>query len=195
MRRLTTLLLACASLALSAQTSEAPRFAMFSMQYLVTSSVKARKVYSELEVTQKQLQDKIQAKQAEGQKLTQQLQSTSISEEGKVQLQKQLRDLEFEFKKLQEDSQAEFQGVQKRVMKSLSDLAGPVVTSLAKEQKLQVIFSAENAPLVWVDETWGNAFTAEVAKRLDGAEAAPAGKPAPAAKPAEKKPAAPAKKP
>ncbi len=187
MRRILTPLIACASLALSGQTPEAPRFALFSMQYLVTSSVKARKIYSELEVTQKQLQDKIQAKQAEGQKLTQQAQSTSISEEGKVQVQKQLRDLEFEFKKLQEDSQGEYQTVQKRVMKALSDLADPVVTALAKEQKLQVIFSAESSPLVWADDTWAKGFTAEVAKRLDASEPAPA-------KPAAK-PAAPAKKP
>ena len=190
MRRFLTPLIACASLALSAQVPEPTRMALFSMRDFIGNSVKARKVYAELEVVQKQLMDKLQAKQTEGQKLQAQAQSTSISEDGKVQIQKQLRDLEFEFKKLQEDAQADAQKVQQKVMKALNDLADPIVKALAKEQKLQVIISAENSPIVWADETWASAFTLEVAKRLDGSDAAPAAAP----KPAEKKPA-PAKKP
>jgi Skp family chaperone for outer membrane proteins len=190
MRRFLTPLIACASLALSAQAPEPTRVALFSMREFIGNSVKARKVYAELEVLQKQLMDKLQAKQSEGQKLNQQLQSTSISEEGKVQLQKQLRDLEFEFKKLQEDSQADAQKIQQKVMKALNDLADPVVKALATEQKLQLILSAENSPIVWAEEKWASAFTLEVARRLDAADGAGA----PAAKPAEKKPA-PAKKP
>ncbi|MBI3130203.1 MAG: OmpH family outer membrane protein [Acidobacteria bacterium] len=189
MRRFLTPLIVCASLALSAQIPEPTRIAVFSMRDFIGNSVKARKVYAELEVLQKQLMDKLQAKQAEGQKLNQQLQSTSISDEGKVQIQKQLRDLEFEFKKLQEDAQADSQKVQQKVMKALNDLADPVVKALATEQKLQLILSAENSPIVWAQENWATAFTLEVAKRLDAADGA-----APAAKPAEKKPA-PAKKP
>jgi Skp family chaperone for outer membrane proteins len=190
MRRFLTPLLVCASLALSAQVPEPPRMALFSMQYLVESSVKARKVYTELEVLKKQLEEKITAKQAEGSRLQAQLQSSSIGEEGKVQIQKQLRDLDYEFKKLQEDSQAEYQRVQQKVGKALNELAGPVVTALAKEQKLVLVLSAESTPVAWADEVWVKAFTAEVAKRLDGAESAPA----PAAPKAERKPAAPAKK-
>lgn len=191
MRRFLTPLIACASLALSAQAPEPTRLALFSMRDFIGNSVKARKVYAELEVLQKQLMDKLQAKQAEGQKLNQQLQSTSISDEGKVQIQKQLRDLEFEFKKMQEDAQADSQKVQQKVMKALNDLADPVVRALATEQKLQIILSAENSPIVWAQEKWDTAFTLEVAKRLDAAEGAAA----PAAPAAKKPAAAPAKKP
>ncbi|HJW33174.1 MAG TPA: OmpH family outer membrane protein [Holophagaceae bacterium] len=191
MRRFLTPLIACASLALSAQVPEPTRMALFSMREFIGNSVKARKVYAELEVLQKQLMDKLQAKQAEGQKLNAQLQSTSISDEGKVQIQKQLRDLEFEFKKMQEDAQTDSQKVQQKVMKALNDLADPVVKALASEQKLQVILSAENSPIVWAQENWASAFTLEVAKRLDAADGAPA----PAAPAAKKPAAAPAKKP
>lgn len=188
MRRFLTPLLLCAGLTLTAQVPEPPRVALFSMQYLVESSVKARKVYTELEVLKKQLEEKLAAKQAEGSRLQGQLQSGSIGEEGKVQIQKQLRDLDYEFKKLQEDSQTEYQRVQQKVGKALNELAGPVVTALAKEQKLVLVLSAESTPVAWADEVWVKAFTAEVAKRLDASDSAPA---AAAPKP---KPAAPAAK-
>lgn len=200
MRRFLALFIALTGLAVSAQgaaapATEAPRFAFFSMQYLVESSVKARAIWSEFEVTKKQLQEKFQAKQLEGQKLQQLAQSGSVGEEGKVQLQKQARDWEFEMKKLQEDSEAEFQRVQQKVMKALNEVAGPVVMAVAKEQKLQAVFSYENSPMVWTEEAWAKAFTAEVAKRLDASSPAPAAAPAtkgvaPAVKPAARPAAA-----
>ena len=188
MRRALLPLIACASLALAAQ--ETPRLAFFSMGQLIETSVKARRIYSELEATKKQLEDKIQAKGAEGQKLQQQLQSSSLSDAGKEQIQKQLRDLEFEFKKLQEDSQAEFNKTSQKVQKALMEMAGPVVRQVAAEQKLHVVLNLENSPVAWADENWMKQFTAEVAKRLDASEDKAA---APAAKPAAK-PAAPAPK-
>ena len=185
MRRALLPLLAVASLGLSAQTAETPRLAFFSMGQLIETSVKARRVYSELEATKKQLEDKLQAKVAEGQKLQAQLQSGSLSDAGKEQLQKQLRDLDFEYKKLQEDSQAEFGKVSQKVQKALNDLAGPVVRQVAAEQKLYVVMTLESSGLAWTDENWIKQFTAEVAKRLDaGEEKAAAPAPKPATKPA-----------
>ena len=185
MRRALLPLLAVASLGLSAQTAETPRLAFFSMGQLIETSVKARRVYSELEATKKQLEDKLQAKGAEGQKLQAQLQSGSLSDAGKEQLQKQLRDLDFEYKKLQEDSQAEFGKVSQKVQKALNDLAGPVVRQVAAEQKLYVVMTLESSGLAWTDENWIKQFTAEVAKRLDaGEEKAAAPAPKPATKPA-----------
>lgn len=189
MRRVLLPFLACASLGLSAQAAETPRLAFFSMGQLIETSVKARRVYSELEATKKQLEDKLQAKGTEGQKLQAQLQSGSLSDAGKEQIQKQLRDLDFEYKKLQEDSQAEFGKVSQKVQKALNELAGPVVRQVAAEQKLHVVLTLESSGLAWADENWIKQFTAEVAKRLDAGEEKAA---APAAKPAAK-PAAPKK--
>lgn len=187
MRRALLPLLACASLGLSAQAPETPRIAFFSMSQLIETSVKARRIYSELEATKKQLEDRIQAKGAEGQKLQAQLQSSSLSEAGKEQIQKQLRDLEFEYKKLQEDSQAEFGKVSQKVQKALGEVAGPVVRQVAADMKLHVVLTLENSAVAWADEAWIKQFTAEVAKRLDAGEEKPAAKPA-------ARPAAPAPK-
>jgi len=172
-----------------AQEAGATRFAFFSINQLVRSSKKAAAVFSELEITGKNLQEKLQTKGAEIQTLQQQINSPSIDPAKREELQKKYRDLEFDAKKMQEDSQAEYQKVEKKVGEQITLMAKPIVEQLAKEQHLQVIFSDQAVQVFsWADETWLKTFTAEVAKRLDAASdgAAPA-KPAP-------KPAAPAPK-
>jgi len=174
-----------ATLATPAAAQEAPRFAFFSINQLVRISKKAGAVFSELEITGKTLQEKLQAKGQELQTLQQQLNSPSIDPEKKEPLAKKYRDLEFEAKKMQEDSQAEYQRVEKKVGEAITKMAAPIVQDLAKEQKLQLVLSDQAINVLsWADDAWMKGFTAEVAKRLD-AEAAPAA-PAPAAKPAAK---------
>jgi Skp family chaperone for outer membrane proteins len=184
----------CLSAALATPTAaqEAPRFAFFSINQLVRSSKKAGAIFSELEITGKNLQEKLQAKGQELQSLQQQLNSPSLDPEKKDALAKKFRDAEFEAKKMQEDSQQEYQRVEKKVGEAITKLAAPIVEQLAKEQKLQVVLSDQAVQILsWGDQEWMKAFTSEVAKRLDGSEpaaAAPAAKPA--AAPAATKPAA-----
>jgi Skp family chaperone for outer membrane proteins len=180
-----------------AQEAPSPRIAFFSVNQLVRTSKKAGALFSELEITGKGLQEKLQAKSQELQTLQQQLNSPSLDPDKKEALAKRFRDVEFEGKKMQADSQEEYQRVEKKVGEAISKIAAPVVDQLAKEMKLQVIFSDEALRLIsWGDVEWMKAFTAEVAKRLDGtdasAPAAAAPKPA-AAKPAAKPAAAPKK--
>jgi Skp family chaperone for outer membrane proteins len=194
MRRFTPALAAvCLStmLAVPAMAQDAPRFAFFSINQLVRSSKKAGAIFSELEITGKTLQEKLKAKGEELQTLQQQLNSPSLDPDKKEALAKKLRDVEFEAKKMQEDSQAEYQRVEKKVGEAITKLAAPIVQELAKEQKLQLVLSDQALQILsWGDETWMKAFTAEVSKRLDEAQptsSAPA-KPAaskPAAKPAK----------
>lgn len=188
----------CLSAVLAAPVAaqEAPRFAFFSLNQLVRSSKKAGAIFSELEITKKNLEERLQAKGQELQSLQQQLNSPSIDPEKKEGLAKKFRDAEFEGKKIQEDSQQEFQRVERKVGEAISKMALPIVEQLAKEQKLQVVFSDQALQvLAWGEESWMKSFTAEVAKRLDASEtpaAATAPKPA-APKPAAPKPEAPKK--
>ncbi len=187
-----------ATLALPAMAQEAPRFAFFSINQLVRSSKKAGAIFSELEITGKNLQEKLQAKGQELQAMQQQLNSPSLDPDKKEALAKKFRDVEFEAKKMQEDSQQEYQRVEKKVGEAITKLAAPIVEQLAKEQKLQLVLSDQAIQILsWGDEAWLKGFTAEISKRLDASEpaaaAAPAAKPAapaaakPAAKPAPKK--------
>ena len=195
MRPLHCLLALAAAFTLTAQETQ-PRIAIFVPDRIIGSSVHGRKLFAELEVTKKNLEERLQAKGAEGQKLTSQLQSPSVSEAGKEQLTKQLRDLEFEFKKLQEDSQQEFQKAQQKVLGQFQTEIQPIVEALAKEQKLQLVLQYQQGLVAYAEEGWLLGFSNEVAKRYDakyesgaaGAPAAPAAKPAPA-KPAAKAPA------
>jgi len=167
---------------------DAPRFAFFSINQLVRSSKKAGAIFSELEITGKNLQEKLQAKGQELQTLQQQLNSPSLDPDKKEALAKKFRDVEFEAKKMQEDSQQEYQRVEKKVGEAITKIAAPIVEQLAKEQKLQLVLSDQAVQILsWGDQEWLKAFTSEVAKRLDAAEpaaAAPAAAPKPAAKPA-----------
>jgi Skp family chaperone for outer membrane proteins len=183
-----------AGLATPLAAQEAPRFAFFSINQLVRSSKKAGAIFSELEITGKNLQEKLKAKGEELQTLQQQLNSPSVDPEKREGLAKKLRDVEFEAKKMQEDSQAEYQRIEKKVGEAITKLAAPIVQDLAKEQKLQLVLSDQALQILsWGDEVWLKTFTAEVAKRLDGVSATAA--PEAPAKPAAAKPAAkPAKK-
>ncbi len=190
----------CLSAALSTPivAQEAPRFAFFSINQLVRSSKKAGAIFSELEITGKNLQEKLQAKGQELQTMQQQLNSPSLDPDKKEALAKKFRDIEFEAKKMQEDSQQEYQRVEKRVGEAITKLAAPIVEAMAKEQKLNIVLSDQALQILsWGDEVWLKAFTAEVSKRLDASEPAAAAKPAAApaaAKPAAPKAAAPAPK-
>ncbi len=182
------------ALAVPAAAQEAPRFAFFSINQLVRISKKAGAIFSELEVTGKNLQEKLQAKGQELQTLQQQLNSPSLDPDKKEALAKRFRDLEFEAKKMQEDSQQEYQRVEKKVGEAITKLAGPIVEQLAKEQKLQLVLSDQAVQVLsWGDPEWMKTFTTEVATRLDASETGAAAKPA-APKPAAPKPAAPPKK-
>jgi Skp family chaperone for outer membrane proteins len=180
-----------AALGTPAAAQEAPRFAFFSINQLVHTSKKAGAIFSELEITGKNLQEKLQAKGQELQALQQQLTSPSLDPDKKEALAKKYRDAEYEGKKMQEDSQAEYQRVEKKVGGEIAKLAAPIVEQLAKEQKLQMVLSDQAVQILsWADQDWMKAFTAEVAKRLDASEPAA---PAPAPKPAPVKPATPKK--
>jgi Skp family chaperone for outer membrane proteins len=157
---------------------EAPRFAFFSINQLVHTSKKAGAIFSELEITGKNLQEKLQAKGQELQALQQQLNSPSLDPDKKETLAKKYRDAEYEAKKMQEDSQAEYQRVEKKVGEAIAKLASPIVEQLAKEQNLQLVLSDQAVQILsWADQAWMKGFTAEVAKRLDASDAAPAPKP------------------
>jgi len=186
--KISTLLLPLAAVAtLAAQDATAPRIAFLVPDQLISKSVRGRQLFAELDVTKKNLEDKLKAKSEEGARLQAQLQSPSISDAGKEQIQKQLRDLEYEFKKMQEDSQQDFQKVQQKVFGQFQQEVGPIVEAVAKEQKLQLVLQYQQGMVAYAEEGWMMAFTAEVAKRYDAKFASGAPAPEkPAAKPAPK---------
>ena len=193
MRILNALLPLAAGCSLAAQ-DVAPKIAVFVPEQLIQKSIRGRQVFAELEVTQKNLEEKAKAKRDEGARLQAQLQSPSTSDAGKEQIQKQLRDLDYEYKKLQEDSQGDYQKVQQKVFGQFQSEVGPIVEAVAKEQKLQLVLQYQQGLVAYAEEGWLLIFTNEVAKRYD-AKFASTSLAAPAAPAAEKPAPKPAPRP
>ena len=141
------LLAPSAALAAPLAAQEAPRFAFFSLNQLVHTSKKAGAIFSELEITGKNLQEKLQAKGQELQALQQQLNSPSLDPDKKEVLAKKYQFAELEGKNMQQESQQEYQKVEKRVGEAITKLAAPIVEQLAKEQKLQMVLSDQAVQL------------------------------------------------
>ncbi len=192
MRRL---ILSCALAAAIPAVAQEPitRFGVFAPQRVIETSVRAKKVFAELEVLNKTLTEKVKAKAEEMQKLEQQVKSPAISEEGRAKLQRELQDGELSFKRLQEDSQAEFQKSEQKATAQFNQEIGPILMEFAKELKLQMLFQWNQSIMIPVDAAAVTSFSDELAKRYDkkfeGGAPAAADKPVakPAAKPAPKK--------
>jgi len=182
--------LALAALALlPVRAQDAPRFAYFIPEQVVQSSVRAKQVFAELEVAQKNLSERVKVKAEELQKMEQQLKSPGLSDEGRARIQRDLQDGETSFKRLREDSEAEFRKVQEKCFGQFNQEVRPIIDALAKEQKLQAVMNFQAAGIVYAEDGWLVAFSTEVAKRYDAkyaAGAAPAEKAPAAAKPAAK---------
>ena len=188
MRPLHVLMSLATAFTLSAQEPAAVKLAVFSPDRIIQTSVHGRKLFSELDVMRKNLSEKLQAKAQEGQALQSQLQSPMIEDSKKESLNKKLRDMQFDFKKLQEDSEADYRKVAQKVSTQFQSEIGPIVQEVATEQKLQLVLQEQQGLIAYADPSWALAFTNEVAKRFDAKyeHEAPKAATKPAAKPAGK---------
>jgi Skp family chaperone for outer membrane proteins len=192
MRRIFAVLALAAALPAVAQ-EPITRFAVFAPERVVETSVRAKKVFAELEVLDKSLREKDSAKLEELQKLDQQIKSPAMSEEGRAKLQRELQEGEVALKRFREDGQAELQKVQQKATMQFNQEISPILMDLAKEMKLQLLMQWNQA-LIMVDRDSVLSFSDELAKRYDkkyeAGAATEAPKPA-APKPGAAKPAAP----
>ena len=190
MRRFVTALALAAALPALAQ-EPITRLGVFAPERVITTSVRAKKVFAEMEVLSKTLREKINAKAEEMQKLEQQIKSPAVSDEGRAKLQREFQDGELAFKRLQEDSQKEFQTAQQKAMGQFNQEIGPILLDLAKKLKLQMLLQWNEQIMIPVDAAAIASFSDELAKRYDkkfeaGAPAPAAAKPAPKPAPAKK---------
>lgn len=191
-RTLTRLALAAALVAPLAAQEPITRFGVFIPSRVIESSARAKTVFAELEALNKSLSDKVKAKAEEMQKLEQQIKSPALSDEGRAKLQREFQDGELAFKRLQEDSQAEFQKAEQKATSQFNSEIGPILLDMAKEMKLQMLFQWNQNIMIPVDTEAVTALSDELAKRYDkrfGATAPAAAAPAKPAAPAAAKPA------
>jgi Skp family chaperone for outer membrane proteins len=160
-----------------------------------------------------ELNEKNKALQASQQKLDSG--ASVLSDAARAQLEKDIDRQQTEIQRFTDDAQKEVQDLQTELQGEFQQKLGPVIQQVAQEKKLEILFSALDAGIIWADA--GLDLTTEVIRRFDiaapvaataapaapraatPAPAAPRAAPAPAAPrapaPAAPRPAAPAPKP
>ena len=165
------------------------KFAVLVPERVIDQSGHCRKLFAPLKVEGESWQEKLQAKAAEGQQLQKQLQATGLSDEGKEKLEKQLRDLQYDFKKMQEDAQSSVDKAKQKAGAQFNQDVAPILEQLAKEKGLQAVIQYNPGLFAYLDEQAALSFSDEVAKRVDAKFPADAGfkdASAPSAKPSAK---------
>jgi outer membrane protein len=137
-----------------------------------------------------ELNDKNKALQASQQKLDSG--GSVLSDAARAQLEKDIDRQQTEIQRFTDDAQKEVQDLQNELQAEFQQKLGPVIQQIAQEKKLEILFSALDAGIIWADA--GLDLTSEVIRRFDAAApaAATAAPPAAAPRTAAPAPAAPA---
>jgi outer membrane protein len=188
----------------AAQAAPAPapfpagaKYAFINIQRIAAESVQGKSLSSRVQTLNTQKVNELNEKNKALQTAQQKLDSggSVLSDAARAQLEKDIDRQQTEIQRFTDDAQKEVQELQNELQAEFQQKLGPVIQQVAQEKKLEILFSALDAGIVWADA--GLDLTSEVIKRFDAANpaataAAPAAPaPAPAA-PAAAVPPAPA---
>jgi Skp family chaperone for outer membrane proteins len=201
-----------------AAPAEAPfptgaRYAFVNIQRVAAESGQGKSLSARVQALNAQklteLNEKNKALQGSQQKLDSG--ASVLSDTARAQLEKDIDRQQTEIQRFTDDAQKEVQDLQTELQGEFQQKLGPVIQQVAQEKKLEILFSALDAGIIWADA--GLDLTTEVIRRFDiaapvaataapaapraatPAPAAPRAAPAPAPRapaPAAPRPAAPA---
>jgi outer membrane protein len=95
-----------------------------------------------------------------------------MSEAARGQLEKEIERQTVEGQRFEQDAQAELNELQQELQKEFQDKLMPILVDISKEKGLQVLFSAGDAGVIWIEP--GIDLTMEAVKRMDATPAKPA---------------------
>src|SRR5678816_2478757 len=169
------------------------KYAFINIQRVASESAQGKALSSRVQALNNQkvteLNDKNKALQTAQQKL--ESGASVLNEAARAQLEKDIDRQQTEIQRFTDDAQKEVQELQNELQAEFQQKLGPVIQQVAQERKLDILFSALDAGIVWADA--GLDLTTEVIRRFDTANPAPAtAAAAPAPRPAAPPAAAPA---
>ena len=171
------------------------KYAFVNIQRIAAESAQGKSLSARVQALNAQklteLNDKNKALQASQQKLDSG--ASVLSDTARAQLEKDIDRQQTEIQRFTDDAQKDVQELQNELQAEFQQKLGPVVQQIAQEKKLEILFSALDAGIIWADA--GLDLTGEVIRRFDAAApvtAAPAAAPRTAAPPPAPRPAAPA---
>ena len=167
------------------------KYAFINIQRIAAESAQGKSLSSRVQALNNQkvneLNDKNKALQASQQKL--ESGASVLNDTARGQLEKDIDRQQTDIQRFTDDAQKEVQELQNELQAEFQQKLGPVIQQIAQEKKLDILFSALDAGIVWADA--GLDLTSEVIRRFDAANPAPTAAAPPAAAPAPR-PAAPA---
>jgi len=174
------------------------KYAFVNIQRIAAESGQGKALSSRVQALNVQkvneLNDKNKALQTAQQKLDSG--ASVLSDAARAQLEKDIDRLQTDIQRFTDDAQKEVADLQNELQAEFQQKLGPVIQQVAQEKKLEILFSALDAGIIWADA--GLDLTTEIIRRFDIAAPAPAAAaPAPAAPraatpaPAAPRPAAP----
>jgi Skp family chaperone for outer membrane proteins len=130
--------------------------------------VAAAKVNALAQKKQTEGADKAKALQANQTKL--QASGNVMSEAARAQLEKEIERQTVEGQRFEQDAQAELNEPQQELQQDFQAKLLPILVALSQEKGLQVLFSAGDAGVIWIEP--GIDLTLEAVKRMDATPAA-----------------------
>lgn len=155
--------------------------AWLDLQRIVESSAEGKIANAKVQaLTQKktnEIGDK--NKQLQAAQLKLQTGGTVLNDDARGQLEKEVDRLNLDIQRMQQDAQTEIQDLQASLQNDFQKKLMPVIEALVKERNITMLFSRNDAGIVYGDP--GLDLTAEVINRFDGMAAAPPAAPKPPA--------------
>ena len=156
---------------------EGAKIAYVNMQYVASTSAAGKAAAQKIQEWDKKKTAELQAKNKQAQDIQTKLTQSGgvLSESARSQSEKELQKLQRELQGMQEDAQQERNELQQDLLEEFSKSVNPILSQIAAEKGLQMIFSASaDSGIAWADP--GLDLSAEIVKRLD-AGAKPAAPP------------------
>src|SRR6266850_4836329 len=154
------------------------KYAFVNIQRIAAESAQGKSLSSRVQALNAQkvteLNDKNKALQAAQQKLDSG--ASVLSDTARAQLEKDIDRQQTEIQRFTDDAQKDVQELQNELQAEFQQKLGPVVQQIAQEKKLEILFSALDAGIIWADA--GLDLTTEVIRKFDAAAPVAAG-PAP----------------
>jgi len=152
------------------------KVAFVNLQIVAAESVEGRAAQTKVAALTKEKQNQIAERTKAFQGLQQKLQASGgvMSEQARMQLERDIERQGVELERLQQDAQSELNQLQQELQAEFERKLFPILQRLSAEKDLHLLFSAVDAGLIWAAD--GLDLTAEAIKALD-AGAAPAATP------------------
>ena len=166
------------------------KYAFINIQRIAAESAQGKSLSSRVQALNNQKVTQLNEKNKALQTAQQKLDSGAsvLSEAARGQLEKDIDRQQTEIQRFTDDAQKEVQELQNELQAEFQQKLGPVIQQVAQEKKLEILFSALDAGIVWADA--GLDLTTEVIRRFDAANPGPTATAPPAPAPAPAAPAA-----